>query len=319
MAHVTFIHGIGNKPEQKELLTRWRRALANAATPLDLSAEGVTSEMVYWADVLYAEPVSSDTYEESSSEGSDIEGVAGETEVVSLSQSTDTDESLWISAIAQRLGTESFNLYDHSEAQSSFSAPEGSFANELERIPLPWVVKKEFLRRFIRDVHHYLFNSTSTPRPGETYEVQTEIRKRFIEKLKLADGKAGPHIVVSHSMGTVIAYDCLKRVPECPCVDALITIGSPLGIDEIQDKLKPEWSRNDGFPQEKVISDWNNFFDPLDIVSRLDTHLANDYKREGVEVILDQRQSNDGLWRHDVEKYLKGREVSSAIEQLLEG
>jgi len=118
-------------------------------------------------------------------------------------------------------------------------------------------------------------------------------------------------------MGTVIAYDCLKRVPECPRVDALITIGSPLGIDEIQDKLKPEWSLNDGFPQAKLASEWNNFFDPLDIVSRLDTHLANDYRRGGVEVILDQSQSNDGLWRHDIEKYLRGNEVSFAIGRLL--
>jgi len=274
--------------------------------------------MVYWADVLYEEPVSSDAYEEEAlSENCDIGESANEIDAVALPESTEGDESIWLDAISQRLGTEKFDLFDQSETESSFSAPDGSFANELERIPLPWVVKKEFLRRFIRDVHHYLFNSTSSPRPGETYEVQSEIRKRFIEKLKLADGKAGPHIVVSHSMGTVIAYDCLKRVPECPRVDALITIGSPLGIDEIQDKLKPEWSRNDGFPDEKVISDLNNFFDPLDIVSRLDPHLANDYRREGVEIILDQRQSNDGLWRHDVEKYLKGREVSSAIERLL--
>jgi pimeloyl-ACP methyl ester carboxylesterase len=56
-----------------------------------------------------------------------------------------------------------------------------------------------------------------------------------------------PHIVVSHSLGTVIAYDCLKRIPECPAVDGLITLGCPLGLDEIQDKLQPGWTRADGF------------------------------------------------------------------------
>ena len=80
-------------------------------------------------------------------------------------------------------------------------------------------------------------------------------------------------------MGTVIAYDCLKRVGECAAVDGLITIGSPLGLDEVQDKLQPGWSRDDGFPREKVGRGWVNLFDRLDPVCGFDPVLANDFRR----------------------------------------
>ena len=56
MAHVTFIHGIANKPAPAELLRIWRETLANAAEPLPLGDLGVSSELVYWADLMYDKP-----------------------------------------------------------------------------------------------------------------------------------------------------------------------------------------------------------------------------------------------------------------------
>ena len=56
MAHVTFIHGIANKPPPADLLRIWRETLANAAEPLPLGDLGVTSELVYWADLMYDKP-----------------------------------------------------------------------------------------------------------------------------------------------------------------------------------------------------------------------------------------------------------------------
>src|SRR6476620_8934365 len=56
MAHVTFVHGIGNKPRAGALLDLW---LGGLATPggLDLRAAGVTSGLAYWADVFYERPI----------------------------------------------------------------------------------------------------------------------------------------------------------------------------------------------------------------------------------------------------------------------
>src|SRR5215467_15706344 len=56
MPHVTLIHGISNKPPPEDLLRIWRQTLANAAEPVPLGDLGVTSSLVYWADLMYERP-----------------------------------------------------------------------------------------------------------------------------------------------------------------------------------------------------------------------------------------------------------------------
>ncbi len=317
MAHLTFIHGISNKPAAEELHRIWRGALLRAASPLDLDAEGVTSEMVYWADVLYAEPMREGELESASE---NLEMGAHDTEKVDIPEAGDPLERAWIESMSDRMGVDSKTgeaLEDDETRLEGDGASAGTVASDLEWIPLPGFVKDEFLKRFLRDVHHYLFNSEFTPRPGETFLVQDEIRKRFVAAVNRGAAKSGPHIVVSHSMGTIIAYDCLKRVADCSGIDALITLGSPLGIDEVQAKLKPEWSRKDGFPSSKVAGEWLNVFDPMDVVSRLDPHLASDYRKNGATVVEDQRQNHDGWWTHSLDKYFRGQVVSSRLKSML--
>ncbi len=55
MPHITFIHGINNKPPVDDLFRVWEDALAENEG-INLGARGVTSSFVYWADVLYSEP-----------------------------------------------------------------------------------------------------------------------------------------------------------------------------------------------------------------------------------------------------------------------
>jgi hypothetical protein len=313
VAHITFIHGISNKPEEKELLRRWTSTLGRSAVPIDLEAESVSSTMVYWADVLYDSPLAADEFEAAEEMGTtDMQGATPSLPVPDGQASS--NEAQWIAAMEQRLG---MDREAPSTSVTTPDSPPGTLAHELERIPLPAFAKDAFLKRFLRDVHHYLFNTSFSPRPGTKYQVQDEIRERFISAIKLGASKRPPHIVVSHSMGTVIAYDCLKRVDNCPQVDALITIGSPLGIDEIQDKLQPGWTRDEGFPALKVKGSWLNYFDRLDVVSRLDPYLANDFRRQQKMVVGDIAQENIGVWRHDIEKYLLGPQVSKGISEQL--
>src|SRR5262245_30231335 len=247
MAHVTFIHGIGNKPEADKLLDIWRRSLADGMG-VDLGGEGVTSSLVYWADVLYATPDPDVAAHESALEntlvGVDAKENPGPPSAPSM------EEAAFLTSLAAKVGGTMAAV----ESVDAI-APDRSTGVHLERVPLPWFIKKAFLENFLRDVHHYLFDVQHSPRPGTTYRVQQEIRRRFVAQLTAAPHNQGPHVVISHSMGTVIAYDCLKRVAECPGADALMTIGSPLGMDEIQDKLQPGWTRADGFPSAKVRGD----------------------------------------------------------------
>ena len=306
MPHVTMIHGIGNKREADRLLASWEYALRDGG--LDLAGNGVTTSMVYWADVLYEAPSSGESHESTGDEvlTSDLD------EDMQWLDELSPEDRAFVDSLQREYAPD---MAPPEGYDDSYAPPEAEQDGTYERIPIPWFIKRRMMNALLRDVHHYLFNATTEPRPGEVFQVQDEIRGRFVNELRRAGDSdpTGPHIVVSHSMGTVIAYDCLKRVAECPQIDALMTIGSPLGIDEIQDMMKPEWTRDDGYPSLKVDSGWTNVYDSLDVVSRLDPVIANDYRRSGTEVIADVEVENSGLWRHDISQYLRRPGVQEAL------
>ena len=310
MAHITFVHGILNKPPQDRLLTQWRLALARA-DGLDLGADGVTAEMVYWADVLYERPEEEEAAVRAEAATDAPEPAATAPPPVP----TSVREASLMAGLAAKYGAVA-GVEALVDATAAARAP--GTGEQLERIPLPRSIKKRAMEAYLRDVHHYLFNVEFSPRAGENYHVQDVIRQRAVAALQRGAAKPGPHVVVSHSMGTVIAYDCLKRVADCPAVDALMTIGSPLGLDEIQDELVPEWTRADGFPRERVRGRWVNVYDRLDPVAGFDPAFANDFQRADAPVIEDIHEPNFGKWRHDISKYLAGPQLRAALRRLLQ-
>jgi hypothetical protein len=319
MAHITFIHGIANKPAVDPLLELWQRGLAQVQG-LDLGTHGVTSSMVYWADVIYPEPLKEEMAQESLEA---VDALGADPVDMAWSETPTAEDTIW----AAKLGAKLQAAFAAEEAATavvpgaSETAPlsrSGGLTHEAqERIPLPWFVKERLMNILLRDVHHYLFNVEITPRPGETFRVQDEIRRRFVAALAEGAKQPGPHVVVSHSMGTVIAYDCLKRIPECPRVDGLMTIGSPLGLDEVQDKLQPGWTRQDGFPHERMPGRWVNVYDRFDPVAGFDPNVANDYRRGDSAVVHDINEQNSGKWRHNISKYLGGPKLRGALRELL--
>lgn len=325
MPHITFIHGIANKPPQDKLLKLWRDSLARDSG-LNLGAHGISSSMVYWADVMYETPLDEETsYESDAGPSRDLEAAAQEPGVDPAWKSElSDDERLWLKQLEMKVKLEAA-LDDVGTAVAEGPPEEGagpekeSPESEYERIWLPAPVKKKLMEFFLRDVHHYLFNATNSPRPGVTFMVQDEIRRRMLAALEEGAGKNknGPHVIVSHSMGTVISYDCLMRAPGCPRVDALVTVGSPLGLDEIQDALKPQHTTRDGYPSANVSNNWVNIFDRLDPVAGFDPELANDYRRGGELVVEDIHEPNWGSWRHDITKYLRGAKLRAKLKQLL--
>lgn len=309
MPHVTFIHGISNKPPAADLIRIWRETLANAAEPVPLSDLGVTSSLVYWADLLYEEPDDDLAAYEGVLENTPqaVDGGGGD----AAPQPGTAQEAAFLAALRSRMtGLSDAELA--LEPAPVPSAPQGA----LERVPLPWFLKKRVMNAFLRDVHHYLFDVVYAPPGRPPVPIQQTIRKRFVEALR-APEVTRPHVVVSHSMGTVIAYDCLKRVADCPGIDALVTLGSPLGLDEIQDKLQPEWTRAAGFPHEKVGGRWVNVYDRLDPVCGFDPELANDFCKGGAAAVEDIAVQNDGAWRHSIAKYLRQPDFCRALQAML--
>ena len=329
MAHVTFVHGMANKPPADVMLKLWLRALARDdpkpeihAPPnagLDLGTLGASVDSVYWADVLYATPETDTSgYESGAEERASIEGFSVTANGAAVAKAATSDrwraelspgEASFVRRLEQQLR---FEADDSPEVEIRTAA-----ALTVERIPLPDFIKRPLMEQLLRDVHHYFFNVEFSPRPGESYRVRDELQRRFLEHV-VAHADDRPHIVVCHSMGTFLTYDCVRNRAECPPIDGLITLGSPLGLDEVQDAVAPKGGHVD-FPEEKLKGPWINIFDPLDPVVGFDPHLANDYLRHGAEVVADIRESNWGKWRHNIVKYLAGPRLRAELKRLLAG
>ncbi len=324
MPHVTFIHGIANKLEKEKQHATWLREL-NHDGMFDLHARGVTTSFVYWADVLYEQPLDEAQAQESvGHEHTDGETVTtANDEDLAWIEDLPDDEQAAVEKLRKRLN---FDVEppsgDDAHMQDPYSAavPDELESTDFERIPLPWFVKRRVMKILLRDVHHYLFNTEHEPRAGERFKVKDEIQRRFVETITQdaqQNTNNGPHVVVSHSMGTVISYDCLKHRIDCPQVNALMTIGSPLGLDEIQDMM-PAWSREDGFPGSHVTTSWTNVYDRLDPVAGFDANLANDYKKNHQSVVNDIKVSNTGRWRHSSWKYFQQESLRDALKEQLD-
>lgn len=314
MPHVTFIHGIANKPAVDTLLSVWLNALAEDTgldAGLHLGDAGVTSSMVYWADLFYPGPLTDPASFEAQTDAGDARAELLAAEPVDMPKPATSEETRFLRGLLKKTPTPTWL----EELEPGYTAI--SEVQRLERVPLPWGLKKLFLQTYLRDVHHYLFDAAFAPSAAATaVPIQQTIRARFLTALAKVP-KGGPHVVVSHSMGTVIAYDCLMRVDACPTIDALMTLGSPLGVDEIQDRLRPEHTRHAGFPRGRVISEWTNVADRLDPVCGFDPFLANDFQENCERQVHDVEVENPGAWRHSATKYLRQASVRSALRRML--
>jgi len=282
--HVSFIHGLANKPPAGELRRIWLEALAKqrpADGGFDLSAVGVSDSFVYWADLFYDAPLPPGEFENN----------AGELEQT-FGSDLNVEKTDWIRAMEANFPDEGFEEAPTTEADPGY-----------ERIPLPGFLKKRMMRSFVKEAHDYLWNINS---------IRDTIRQRVIDDFSRVPSDAR-HVLVGHSQGTFIGYDVLTGVPACKEIDGFMTIGSPLGVDEIQDRLVT--SRDNGFPK-KVRGDWVNVYDPYDAVSRLDPKLANDFKKNSQKVIIDVDEENWGKWRHSATKYFQGTQLRAHLRRL---
>lgn len=79
-----------------------------------------------------------------------------------------------------------------------------------------------------------------------------------------------PSVVVSHSLGSVIAYDLLRRVGETNHweISFFVTVGSPLAVSAIKERLHPTY-------HPKCVGSWYNALDTRDVVALYPLDKAN--------------------------------------------
>jgi hypothetical protein len=145
--------------------------------------------------------------------------------------------------------------------------------------------------------------------PDDT--VRACAQQRF-ERIVTSDTK----VVIGHSLGSVVAYEALRTHPEWN-VHTFVSLGSPLGIQAIRDRLRPAPpAAGDGCPP---VTRWVNVAakdDPIALVKHL-APLFGDVDDQPVVNLPWHHAGKYVFGSHSVLRYLTTGEVAEAVASAL--
>lgn len=285
MGRIVYIHGIGRQEPPERLKRAWDLALFGREM-------GEQTVMAYWADILHGEPTSPKGARRAKAAGAGPAQRRG-----ALAEAIDVD------ALLRAAGVDATNADARRLAQSMLRSL-GVAAPDVRKrlLPLPAFLRKPvaraFLEAFVRDTAAYFF------RRG--------VRERVQARLAAVLGTLRePVTLVAHSQGTIVSLEVLAAAQGAPYrVANLVTLGSPLGIREVQDFLACPLAVPAG------VAAWHNFADPLDPVA-LDKGIGNDFDPAGFiddELLVNRRSSPvPGFNPHSAVGYLAHPKVRRCV------
>lgn len=274
---VVYVHGIGSQAPEPETRRAWDTAL--------FGEPRADTDMAYWADLRHSAPAVART-----------RGAARRTRGQAR---TGPERERFVEALRAQM-----------ERRSRANARAGAIRSKVFRW-LPGVGDALFgwlTKGFIEDTAAYFFDRAM----GDA------MRARVSTALGRHAGR--PLIVIAHSQGSIIAYDVLTqlggRSPAGGALDValFVTIGSPLGIDEIQRKLAARPTRGT-WPVPPGVRAWANYADPFDPVA-LDKGLTGEFN--GRVTVHDTLVRNPILLNpHSAVGYLSVRALRTTVYSVL--
>ena len=297
-ATVIYVHGNGNQARPERLKAEWDKALFGQ----DM---GERSRVAYWASVRYPQPLPDPEFDEldrvSETPTPELEAVTPATvdpvglqaearreaqEAAGGLEGADemrTDLDPWL----ERMAFEADALVEGEDAMARSAGTEA--------FPLPREVRVAIFRALVKvtfkDVYAYFFGGDAEP-------------MRAVLRTAIAD-TTGPLIVVSHSLGTIIAYDVLREAALAGReVPLLVTAGSPLAVQEVQDLIVQPLLVPAG------VTAWRNVADARDLVA-LDNTIRPEY--EPPSRCSDFLVVNDSDSHHGIREYLSTAPIRDAV------
>lgn len=322
---VVFVHGLAKKPHPNKLEEIWRWGLSrpdpnNDAFPspnpgIDLDVEGVPALFNYYADVFYGEDYETEfeSYYEAENAIVPLDNLDEVTGELTIPQPTSEEERRFLAEFERKLNEQPTPPMP----SAIFSARMVTETAQFEIASwLPEPVKEAIIKKAAMEAYYFLFDKEYQRKDGRRFKVRQELRNRLLEDLHKAKQQGKKIVLVTHSMGTMVAYDVLRNCPNCPQLETLFTLGSPLGIQEVQDQLVAKGRKQVDFPAAK-LNRWINVYDPLDPVCAADPRFANDYQEVDGKCVEDMQESNWGSWRHTVTHYFAGKLLRARLAESL--
>ena len=201
---------------------------------------------------------------------------------------------------------------------------EADLAGVLSRFLSP-PVRQRLLKEYFSDVGRYLSDS----------EFARQVRHRLLRLLVPALRQNQRILLIGHSLGSVVAYDCLWELSSDSqyeslwdrSVDTFLTLGSPLGDETVKEHLAG-WRNPPAARYPSNIRRWVNLSARGDTIC-YDAHLANDFRPMRQLKLLEgfQERANlcsmyrgrDGTWNpHKLYGYLILPEVGRLAADFLQ-
>lgn len=295
---LVFVHGRSQENKDASALKKeWIDALGVglAKSNLDLPVPETQIRFPYYGDTLFQ-----------LSEGASIEDAA---EVIRRGSETDIAEKRFVLELLEEIRREN--------GVTEEQLVEVAGAEVVERGPLnwPWVrATLQALDRFVpqsssptialftRDVYVYLTNSP--------------VRRVIEDGIATAITPGVETIVVAHSLGTVVAYNLLRREGHQRNwkVPLFVTVGSPLALTAIRRTLKTFAPTR----TPECVAGWLNAMDSRDVVALYPLDPQNfpiDPPEPAIENKTDVQNHTDN--RHGIAGYLDNDVVTARIHAAL--
>lgn len=154
---------------------------------------------------------------------------------------------------------------------------------------------KYVARAFLRQAAAYLH------KPGLKERVDDLVKGQLFDQID-SDEKV---IVVSHSLGTVVAYSLLRRLRTSVKAKLLLTAGSPLGIQIVKNRLGPP------LICLANVDRWVNASDPEDFVALRPKLTQKNFGCGQIENFAELDNGKEDA--HDILRYLRQPEVARAV------
>jgi len=216
MANVIIgIHGLGNKPPELLLEKWWKLAMIEGLKTGHYSTGIPEFELSYWSDILYGRPLNPDEFDRDSP-------CFIEEKYVKAPEYFPVESFDSRKKIVSYLGRQMNRILLNDDLTLNYS-----------------FISDAIISRYFRDLEEYYSETLVESAEGKR-RINELIRERLRDKLE--EHRNDNIMLISHSMGSIIAFDVLTFLVPDIGINTFVTMGSPLGLPVVISKIAAEIS-----------------------------------------------------------------------------
>ncbi len=294
------IHGLKNKPEKNILEKWWKKSIQEGLQAWGYFQPNFEFKLVYWADILHPKPLDLRIKNEKHPLYLSCPYVPGK-------EFINKKPSKLKQKVLDYLEQQMDKIFLNEDLSINFSA-----------------VSDLVIRHYFQDLSAY-YAAKEDASSEQKGSVQAAIRNRLAEILY--QFKHRQILLIAHSMGSIIAYDVLHQLAADVKIDTLITIGSPLGMPIVLNKLASEQpvqqSKLDKLSTpDNIERNWFNHADLRDMVA-INYNLADEFAQNKNSVkpvdkiVYNNFEYAGEKYPHKAYGYLRTAEMAAAVNDFL--